>query len=96
MSKYKFDGTSLKDGMKTIANVKGNQIREGSGMKVVANIKDDNIREGSGMKILFNVKGDDIRQGSGMSKIATMKDVSKDIEGPGKTIKAALWLFYCR
>ena len=96
MSKYKFDGTNLKEGLKIIANVKGNEIREGSGFKVIANVKDDEIREGGGFKVIFNVKGDDIRQGGGFTKIASMKDVDKVIEGPGKVIKAALWLICCR
>lgn len=95
-TKYKFDGTNLKDGVKVVANIKGNDIREGSGVKVIANIKGDDIREGSGVKVMANIKGDDIRQGSGVSKIATMKDVEKVIEGPGKVVKAALWFYFCR
>jgi len=96
MASYKFDGTYLKDGSKVIANVKGTDIREANGSHVIANIKVDDIREGSGSKVLFNVKGDDIRQGSGTSKIGTMKDVDKAIDGPGKVIKAALWVMCCR
>lgn len=96
MTKYKFDGTALKDGGKTIANVKGNDIREGNGFTVRANVKDDNVRQGNGFTVLFNIKGDDIRQGDGFTKIATMKDVDKVIDGPGKVIKAALWLMFCR
>ena len=96
MAKLKFDGKSLKDGSKTIANVSGTNIREGSGSKTVANISGNNIREGSGSKVLFNVSGDDIRQGSGSSKMATMKDVDAQIDGPGKIVKAALWAYYCR
>lgn len=96
MSKMSFDGTRLKDGGKTIANVSGKQIREGTGGKVIANISGDSIREGSGGKVLFNISGDNIRQGSGGAKVATMKDVHNAIAGPGKNVKAALWLFYCR
>lgn len=96
MAKLKFDGTSLKDGAKTIANVSGNNIREGSGPKTVANINGNNIREGNGPKVMFNISGNDIRQGNSPSKIATMKDVDAQIEGPGKVVKAALWLYFCR
>jgi hypothetical protein len=96
MTKYKFDGTALKDGSKVIANVKGNDLREGSGSTVLANVKDDNIRQGTGSTVLFNIKGDDIRQGTGSTKIATMKDVDKVIDGPGKVIKAALWVMCLR
>ncbi len=96
MAKYKFDGTNLKDGGKTIANVKGNNIRKGTGSHVIGNIRGDHIRQGSGSSVIFNVRGDDIRQGSGSSKIATMKDVEKAIDGPGKIVKAALWVLCCR
>lgn len=92
----KFDGVNLKDGTKVIANVKGSTIREGSGFKVLCNIKNDEIREGAGFKVMFNIKGDDIRQGNGFSKVATMKQVDATIDGPGKNIKAALWLYFCR
>lgn len=96
MARLKFDGTKLKDGAKTLANVSGSSIREGSSVKTIMNISGDNIRQGSGVSTIANVKGDDIRQGSGISKIGTMKDVDKEIEGPGKIIKAALWFYFCR
>lgn len=96
MSKLKFDGTNLKDGSKVLANVKGHDIRKESGSTVIGNIKDKHIRQGSGSTVLFNLSGDDIRQGSGSTKIATMKDVDAAIEGPGKELKAALWLLCCR
>jgi len=96
MTKYKFDGTNLKDGSKTIANVKGNDIRKDTGATVIGNIKGDDIRQKTGATVLFNLKGDDIRQGTGASKIATMKDVDKVIDGPGKVVKAALWVLCCR
>jgi len=96
MSKLKFDGTHLKDGSKTIANVNGNNIRKENGSTVIGNISGNNIRQGSGSTVLFNLSGDDIRQGSGSTKIATMKDVDASIEGPGKALKAALWVLCCR
>lgn len=96
MSHYKFDGTNLKEGGRIIANVKGHEIREGSGSHVIGNLKGDDIRQGSGSTILFNVRGDDIRQGSGSTRIATLRDVDAAIEGPGKLVKAALWLLVCR
>lgn len=96
MTRYRFDGTHLKDGSKTVANVKGDDIREGSGSHVIGNIKGDDIREGHGSHVLFNLKGDDIRQGTGSHKIATMKDVDKAIDGPGRMVKAALWVLCCR
>ena len=96
MAKYKFDGTYLKDGSKVLANVKGSDIREGNGSIIIGNVKGDDIRQKNGSTVIFNIRGDDIRHGNGSSKIATMKDVDKEIEGPGKVVKAALWLLCCR
>ncbi len=96
MSRYKFDGKYLKYGSKTIANVSGDNIRKGSGSITEANIRNDQIRKGSGSTVLANVRGRDIRQGSGSSKIGTMDDVDKAIEGPGGTTKAALWILYVK
>lgn len=96
MSHYKFDGIYLKEGSRVIANVKGHDIREGNGSHMIGNVKGDDIRQGNGSTILFNIRGDDIRQGNGSTRIATMRDVDAAIDGPGKVIKAALWLLLCR
>lgn len=96
MSKYKFDGRSLKLGSSTIANVSGNNIRKGSGSSTEGNIRNDQIRQGSGSSVIANVRGRDIRQGSGSSKIGTMDDVDKVIEGPGGITKAALWVLFVK
>jgi len=96
MASHTFDGVVLKQGSRTIGNVKGAQIREASGSHVVGNIRGDDIREGSGSHVLFNVRGDDIRAGSGSSRIARMRDVDSAIEGPGGMTKAALWLLFIR
>ena len=46
----KFDGKTLKDGSKTVANVRGDKIYEGSSMsKCLANLRGDKIYEGSSM-----------------------------------------------
>lgn len=66
------------------------------GSRMIANIKGNEIRKGNGSTILFNIRGDDIRQGNGSTRIATMRDVDAVISGPGKIIKAALWLLLCR
>jgi hypothetical protein len=96
MSKYKFDGKTLKYGGSTIANVSGNNIRKGSGSITEGNIRNDQIRKGSGSLVIANVKGKDIRQGSGSTKIGTLDDVDKVIEGPGGITKAALWVLFIR
>ncbi|WP_127716744.1 hypothetical protein [Halobacteriovorax sp. HLS] len=96
MAKLKFDGTKLKDGGRTIANVSGDRIREGTGSRTVLNISGDKVREGTGSRTLFNVSGDKIREGTGSRKIADMDDVDKSIDGPGKVVKAALWFYFVR
>jgi hypothetical protein len=69
MANYTFDGTNLKEGSTTIANVKGNEIRKGLSSSVIGNIKGDEIRQGSGSAVLFNVKNDEIRQGPVLVKL---------------------------
>jgi len=96
MATYTFDGVALKSGSKTIANIKGANIREGTGGHVLANLKGDQIREGTGSHVLANIRGDDICHGSGSQRIATMRDVEGAISGPGLAIKAALWFVCCR
>jgi len=96
MAQYKFDGKYLKRGGSTIANVSGKYIRKGSGGSTVANISGNNVRQGSGGSTLINVSGDNIRQGSGGSTIAKMRDVRKEIDGPGGVTLAALWYCFIR
>jgi len=93
MANYKFDGRYLKCKGKTIANVSGKYIREGSGGTIVANIYDDKVRKGSGGMTLINVKGDNVREGSGGKKISTLDKIRKEIDGPGGVTLAGLW--YC-
>tara|TARA_B100001123_G_C15191473_1_gene979561 strand:- start:803 stop:1099 length:297 start_codon:yes stop_codon:yes gene_type:complete len=95
----KFDGTKLKDGSKTIANVNGDKIREGTGIRTLANVKGDKIREGTGIKTLANVNGDKIREGTGIKTIFTMRDVDKAISINGRVsdgIAAALYLLFVK
>ena len=96
----KFDGIKLTDGSKTLANVKGDKIYEGtSSGKTLANVKGDKIYEGtSSGKTLANVKGDKIYQGTSSSTtLFKTSDAAKKIgstsQGP---LTAALWYFFCR
>ena len=79
----KFDGTYVKDGFKTIANLKdGKILREGqsSGGKALGNIKSGDIireKDSSGGKTLCNVKdGKNIRDGqsSGGKQLIKISD----------------------
>ena len=96
MAKFKFDGQYLKDGSREVANVKGDHIRKDRGSTVVANLKDDHIRDGRGSTVMANLKGEDIRKVRGSPRIARMRDVDGDIDGPGRLVKAALWLYFVR
>lgn len=96
MAQYTFDGTYLKEGSTVIANVRGDEIRKGNSFTTIGNIKGNEIRQGSSFTTIFNVSGDEIRQGSSFTRIATMNDVDRAIDGPGRVVKAALWVLCCR
>ncbi len=78
----KFDGKFLKDGSKTLCNVRGNTIYEGS----------------SNSKPLCNVRGDEIRQGSGNSKtLIKTSDAARKIGATSRgPLTAAIWYLFCR
>lgn len=96
MASHKFDGTKLKRGGTTVANVRGDAVCKGSGSTKTCNIRGDKICKGSGSTAEFNVRGDKICKGSGSSSLAKMRDVDKDIDGSGHVVKAALWLYFVR
>jgi predicted amino acid racemase len=96
MGKFKFDGKYLKEGGRTIANVSGDRIRKGTGSSTVCNISGNKIRMGTGSSVLCNVSGDDIREGSGSSRIARMRDIRDQIDGPGGITLVALWYCFLR
>ena len=90
---YKFDGTKLKDGSKTIFNVSGDKIREGTGITTVANVSGDNIRSGTGISTAGNVKNGNLRKGTGISTWMKMRDIEKEISGhTSDVMRAALWM----
>ena len=78
----KFDGKCLKEAHKTLCNVKGNKIYEGSGAA----------------KVLANVRGDKIYEGIGNSKtLIKTSDAARKIGATslGPTT-AAMWYLFCR
>ena len=90
---YKFDGTKLKDGSKTLYNVRGDKIRDGNGSSTVANVRGDKIRKGNGSSTVANVKGDKLRKSNGSSTWARMDDIEDEIDGhTSDVMRAALWL----
>lgn len=96
MARIKFDGKYLKRGSSAIANVRKDKICKGLGSNATCNIRGEKICDGLGSNASFNVKGKDIRRGNTSSKIASMKEVDKAIDGPGHIVKAALWLYFVR
>ena len=78
----KFDGKCLKDGSKTLCNVRGNKIYEGNSIA----------------KVLANVKGDKIYEGNSIAKVLIKtSDAARKIgatsRGPST---AAMWYLFCR
>jgi hypothetical protein len=99
MATYKFDGSSLKIGSKTIANVKNSKIYEGtSTAKCLANFKSDKIYLGSSTaKCIANVHSEKVYEGSSTAKkISTLKEIKREIDGIGGITLAALWLVCVR
>ena len=96
----KFDGKCLKESSKTLCNVRGNTIYEGSSnSKPLCNVRGDEIRQGSGnWKVLCNVRGDEIREGSGNSKtLIKTSDAARKIGATSRgPLTAAIWYLFCR
>ena len=94
---YKRD--QLKDGSKTIANIKGDKLRSGTGSSTLCNVRDDKVRKGTGSSTLCNVKNGDIRDGTGSSRKARVKDVKRSIRGSeslADVYVAAIWQTFIR
>ena len=96
----KFDGKFLKDGSKTLCNVRGNKIYEGSSAaKVLANVRGDKIYEGSSAaKVVVNVRGDKIYEGSSAAKVLIKtSDAARKIGATSRgPLTAAMWYLFCR
>ena len=96
-AKFKFDGDKLteKNRTTTIAIVRGNKIFAKTSYTTTANIRGSKIYEGtSTAKVVANVRSGYLCSENGSSKICKMKDIHKEIEGPGEEIKAALWWYF--
>ncbi len=94
---YKRD--QLKDGSKTIANIRGDRLRSGSGQTTLCNVRGDNVRKGNGQTTLCNVRNGDIRDRNGQSRKAKVKDIKKMIRGSeslSDVLIAAIWQSFIR
>ena len=97
--KLEYRRDQLKDGSKTIANIKGDRLRSGTGISTLCNVKDNKVRKGTGISTLCNVKNGDIRDGTGSSRKAKVKDIKKMIKGSeslSDVFVAAIWQTFIR
>ena len=96
----KFDGKCLKESSKTLCNVRGNTIYEGSSnSKPLCNVRGDVIYErSSNSKPLCNVRGDVIYEGSSNSKtLIKTSDAARKIGATSRgPLTAAIWYLFCR
>ena len=97
--KLEYRRDQLKDGSKTIANIKGDRLRSGTGISTLCNVKDNKVRKGTGISTLCNVKNGDIRDGNGISRKPKVKDIKKMIKGSeslSDVFITAIWQTFIR
>tara|TARA_B100000965_G_C19032060_1_gene515774 strand:- start:56 stop:352 length:297 start_codon:yes stop_codon:yes gene_type:complete len=97
--KLEYRREQLKDGSKTIANIRGDKLRKGTGSSTLCNVRDDKVRRGTGSTTLCNVKNGDIRDGTGSSRKAKVKDIKRIIKGSeslSDVFVAAIWQMFIR
>ena len=97
--KLEYKREQLKDGSKTIANIRGDNLRSGTGSSTLCNVRDDKVRKGTGSSTLCNVKNGDIRDGTGSSRKAKVKDINRMIRGSESLADvyiAAIWQTFIR
>ena len=97
--KLEYRREQLKDGGKTIANIRGDKLREGTGSSTLCNEREDKVRRGTGSSTLCNVKNGDIRDGTGSSRKAKVKDIKRMIKGSeslSDVFVAAIWQTFIR
>lgn len=90
MTRFKFDGKCLYNGSSKVAEVRGDGIY--SGANKVGEVRRDHIYKGASQ--IGEVRGDNVY--SHGSRIGSLSDAKKDIDGPGGTVLAALWILFVR
>ena len=96
-AKFKFDGDKLteKNRTTTIATVRRDKIYAKTSYTTTANVGGSKIYVGnSTAKVVANIRSGYLCSENSSSKICKMKDIHKEIEGPGEEIKAALWWYF--
>ena len=89
--KLEYRREQLKDGGKTIANIRGDKLRKGTGSSTLCNVRDDKVRRGTGSSTLCN--------GTGSSRKAKVKDIKRMIKGSeslSDVFVAAIWQTFIR
>ena len=81
--KLEYKNDRIKDGSKTIANIRGDRLRRDTGATTLCNVRNDRVRKGTGTSTLCNVRNGDIRDGSGSSRKAKVKDTGNLLPGHG-------------
>ena len=97
--KLEYKNDRIKDGSKTIANIRGDRLRRDTGSTTLCNVRNDRVRKGTGSSTLCNVRNGDIRDGSGSSRKAKVKDIKKMIRGSDSlsdVFVAAIWQTFIR
>ena len=97
--KLEYKRDQIKDGSKTIANIRGDKLRSGTGSSTLCNVRDDKVRKGTGSSTLCNVRNGDIRDGTGSSRKAKVKDIKRMIRGSeslSDVFISAIWQTFIR
>ena len=97
--KLEYKRDQIKDGSKTIANIRGDRLRSGNGSSTICNVRDDKVRKGNGSSTLCNVRNGDIRDGHRSIRKEKVKDVKKMIrvsDSLSDVFVAAIWQTFIR
>ena len=97
--KLEYKRGHIKNGSKTIANIRRDRLCAGTGTTTLCNVRDDRVRKGTGSTTLCNVKNGDIRDGTGSSRKAQVEDIKKIIRGSDSlsdVFIAAVWQVFIR
>ena len=80
--KLEYRREQLKDGGKTIANIRGDKLREGTGSSTLCNVRNGDIRDGTGT--------------SRKAKVRDVKRMIKGSESLSDVFIAAIWQTFIR
>jgi len=76
--------------------VRNDKLCKGTSYSAIATIRRDKICDGTSHTTAYTIRGDKICKGTSHSTYYKIRDVDDDIEGDGKVVRAALWLYFVR